>query len=109
MNPFHSAWTGETVFERTAKGSELALRPTPDLSPLAQRVLLMVTGYTPLQDLMRLLGEGCPDAVFGDLAQQGLIHPVVAHASHADTPLWIGGLHAGRPPSGRPTHAARAA
>ncbi|HIV71118.1 MAG TPA: hypothetical protein H9903_09320 [Candidatus Aquabacterium excrementipullorum] len=72
----------DTVFERTDQGRVTALRQDNGLNREAQRLLLMMTGYTPLADLLALLDEGVSmDAaheVVDELLHRQLIRPVDA-------------------------------
>ena len=68
------------VFERTPAGqSEVLLRRLP-LTPIEQRILLMVTGHTPLSQLLMMAGQAQTDVHLVD----GLIHAGLIRVS--DTP-----------------------
>lgn len=68
----------DSVFERTALGGMSTFRQPEDLSPLERRLLLMVTGYTPIKDLMSLLNEAAPVTLVKGLLDRGLIQPSLA-------------------------------
>ena len=73
--------TEGSVFERTPAGqSEVLLRRLP-LTPTEQRLLLMVTGHTPLSQLLMMVGEAQTNVH----AVDGLIHAGLIRVS--DTPL----------------------
>lgn len=92
----------DTVFERTDEGRVAALKPDSGLNRQAQRLLLMMTGYTPLADLLALLDEDVPlEAATGavdELLQRQLIRPVDA-LPHGARVKWFGrpGAVANRP------------
>lgn len=72
----------DTVFERTDQGRVAALKPDNGLNREQQRLLLMMTGYTPLADLLALLDEGVSEetanGVVDELLHRQLIRPVDA-------------------------------
>lgn len=83
----------DTVFERTDEGRVAVLKPDSGLSRQEQRLLLMMTGYTPLANLLALLDEDVPlEAATGavdELLQRQLIRPVDA-LPHGARVKWFG-------------------
>ena len=79
----------DIVFERTDQGRLVALRADHGLSLGARRLLLMMTGYTPLADLLALMDDEVPmdevAEVVEELQLHQLIRPVYA--------LSVDGLH----------------
>jgi hypothetical protein len=66
--------TADSVFERTRAGQCELLNHECSLGPIDKRLLAIVTGYTPLGDLLALLGETtCPSESVYKLLEDGLI------------------------------------
>lgn len=84
----------DTVFERTDRGRLLVLKKDNGLSGQAQRLLLMMTGYTPLADLLALLDEEVSlqamAEVIDELQHHQLIRPVYALSCDGSRVHWFG-------------------
>ena len=93
----------DTVFERTDQGRLAVLKQNSGLNPQEQRLLLMMTGYTPLADLLVLLDDSVPQEavaeVVDELLHRQLIRPVEG-AAHGARVKWFG------PPGEAAGHAA---
>lgn len=83
----------DTVFERTEQGRVAVLKPDNGLDRAQQRLLLMMTGYTPLADLLALLDEGVSlevaNEVVDELLHRQLIRPADA-SPHGSRVKWFG-------------------
>jgi hypothetical protein len=67
----------ETCFERTRAGQCEMLSQRETLSPIERRLLAIVNGYTPLGDLLALLGEAeVPQDTITKLLDAGCLRPV---------------------------------
>lgn len=84
----------DTVFERTDRGRLVALKRDHGLSGEAQRLLLMMTGYTPLADLLALLEEDVSPQSMADMVEEllhhQLIQPVYALSCDGSRVHWFG-------------------
>lgn len=77
----------DCVYGRTFDGHREALRASSTLSPTERRLLLLVTGLTPLSVLTpQTSGIDDPVATASKLLQAGLIEPVEPDVSTAYTP-----------------------
>lgn len=91
----------DSVFERTALGGMSTFRQPVGLSPLEHRLLLMVTGFTPIKDLMALLDEAAPVTLVTGLLERGLIQPALATAASYKSSWPFGSRDPARRPSVR--------
>ncbi len=75
MQQIHDTPPSDMVFERTHDGRIAAVNEDNRPSPHAKQLLLMVNGYTPLRDLLSLLGLPDQSLLADELLGLGLIKP----------------------------------
>lgn len=85
MTQLYDDLSDDSVFERTPLGCMSTFKQPEDLLPLERRLLLMVTGYTPIKDLMALLDQAAPITLASRLLERGLIQPVMDKAASYKT------------------------
>lgn len=95
MPQLYDDLSDDSVFERTPLGCMSTFKRPQDLLPQEHRLLLMVTGYTPIKDLMALLDQAEPITLASRLLERGLIQPVMDTAASYKTG-WPFGKHRSR-------------